>query len=140
MPSSAGKKKLPPANAFWSLTLYDAEGYQVANPLGRFAVGSHFSDNALAYNPDGSLYKSIQADGRDAALRSHWLPAPRGDFNLALRLDSPMPEMREGIWTPPGRERIGCLNAASGGKRLFFFNDTVATEIYTLSLHDALPI
>src|SRR5260370_463707 len=29
---------------------------------------------------------------------------------------------------------IGCLSA------LFFFNDTATTEIYTLSLHDALPI
>src|SRR2546428_11474726 len=26
------------------------------------------------------------------------------------------------------------------GKDLFFFNDTATTEIYTLSLHDALPI
>src|SRR3712207_7812566 len=25
-------------------------------------------------------------------------------------------------------------------KRLFFFNETATTEIYTLSLHDALPI
>src|SRR2546422_1282577 len=25
-------------------------------------------------------------------------------------------------------------------RRLFFFNDTATTEIYTLSLHDALPI
>ena len=27
-----------------------------------------------------------------------------------------------------------------GGKKIFFFNDTATTEIYTLSLHDALPI
>src|SRR6266481_8998419 len=27
-----------------------------------------------------------------------------------------------------------------GDLRLFFFNDTATTEIYTLSLHDALPI
>src|SRR5712664_1788520 len=26
------------------------------------------------------------------------------------------------------------------GKAIFFFNDTATTEIYTLSLHDALPI
>src|SRR2546422_7865052 len=25
-------------------------------------------------------------------------------------------------------------------RRIFFFNDTATTEIYTLSLHDALPI
>src|ERR1044071_6383222 len=29
---------------------------------------------------------------------------------------------------------------ASDGQGLFFFNDTATTEIYTLSLHDALPI
>src|SRR6266508_6310599 len=29
---------------------------------------------------------------------------------------------------------------SSGGFVLFFFNDTATTEIYTLSLHDALPI
>ena len=27
-----------------------------------------------------------------------------------------------------------------GGWVVFFFNDTATTEIYTLSLHDALPI
>ena len=30
--------------------------------------------------------------------------------------------------------------AGGGGWGVFFFNDTATTEIYTLSLHDALPI
>src|ERR1039458_5721010 len=34
------------------------------------------------------------------------------------------------------RIRVRCL----GGVSNFFFNDTATTEIYTLSLHDALPI
>src|SRR2546427_11461005 len=32
------------------------------------------------------------------------------------------------------------INSTEAGKRGFFFNDTATTEIYTLSLHDALPI
>ena len=39
---------------------------------------------------------------------------------------------------------VGVMRWWGGGKDLvdsyFFFNDTATTEIYTLSLHDALPI
>src|ERR1022692_2631856 len=39
------------------------------------------------------------------------------------------------VWTiSPARSSTGAPNL------LFFFNDTATTEIYTLSLHDALPI
>ena len=34
-----------------------------------------------------------------------------------------------------GEEEVGRANCS-----FFFFNDTATTEIYTLSLHDALPI
>src|SRR5476651_1107180 len=39
-----------------------------------------------------------------------------------------------------GQTRFGLLNRASRPVSYFFFNDTATTEIYTLSLHDALPI
>src|ERR1039458_3234408 len=35
---------------------------------------------------------------------------------------------------------LGCSRARPGWLPFFFFNDTATTEIYTLSLHDALPI
>src|SRR2546430_8663064 len=40
------------------------------------------------------------------------------------------------------RSRASCLAARSvvSVSTFFFFNDTATTEIYTLSLHDALPI
>ena len=38
------------------------------------------------------------------------------------------------------REEGGGGEGGGGGGVSFFFNDTATTEIYTLSLHDALPI
>src|SRR5437899_10108098 len=36
--------------------------------------------------------------------------------------------------------RVSCPAILSSSSLFFFFNDTATTEIYTLSLHDALPI
>src|SRR6267378_2020602 len=38
------------------------------------------------------------------------------------------------------RNACCCASRGNGHAALFFFNDTATTEIYTLSLHDALPI
>ena len=39
-----------------------------------------------------------------------------------------------------GDDRCGGWGGGGGVVFFFFFNDTATTEIYTLSLHDALPI
>jgi hypothetical protein len=88
--------EIPPVHAFWSLTLYDAEGFQVANPLNRFAIGDR---NTLKFNDNGSLDIYIQ-HGEPAEGPSNWLPAPEGGFNLTARLYYPRPEALDGTWEP----------------------------------------
>lgn len=95
---------LPPADAFWSLTMYDMDGFQVPNPIDRFALSSH-SD--LAFNPDGSLDIFVQVDSPGPENEANWLPAPDGPFQPTMRLYSPRAEVLDGRWAPPPFERIG---------------------------------
>jgi hypothetical protein len=92
------KGATPPVGAFWSITLYDQEGYQVENSLYRFAVSSWMP---LIYNHDGSLDLYFQNESPGAAKEANWLPAPKGPFNLLMRLYAPKSEALTGKWNPP---------------------------------------
>lgn len=97
------KSELPPVNAFWSVTMYDAEGFQVANKLNRFAIGDR---DALKYNADGSLDLYIQSDSPGADKESNWLPAPaKGKLGVTMRLYAPKPQALDGRWAPPAVKR-----------------------------------
>jgi hypothetical protein len=89
---------IPPVNAFWSVTLYDAEGYQVPNSLNRFAVSSWMP---FKYDPDGSLDLYFQNESPGADKEANWLPAPKGPFNLTMRLYAPKSDALTGKWNPP---------------------------------------
>jgi hypothetical protein len=94
------KTELPPVFAFWSLTMYDEEGYQVANELNRYAIGDR---DQLTYNDDGSLdiYLQHTSPGPDA--ESNWLPTSAGGvLGITMRLYGPKPEVLTGSWNPPG--------------------------------------
>jgi len=92
------KGAAPPVNAFWSITLYDPDGFQVGNGLNRFAVSSWMP---FKYNGDGSLdlYFQNESPGKDK--EANWLPAPKGGFNLTMRLYSPQLDALTGKWNPP---------------------------------------
>jgi hypothetical protein len=92
------KGATPPVNAFWSLTLYDSDGFQVANSLNRFAVSSWMP---FKYNPDGSLDLYFQNESPGADKEVNWLPAPKGAFNLTMRLYGPKSDALTGKWDPP---------------------------------------
>ena len=92
------KEQMPPAQAFWSITLYDNAGFQVANPINRFAVSSWMP---FTFNPDGSLDVYFQNGSPGADKEANWLPAPKGPYNLTMRLYAPKSEALTGKWNPP---------------------------------------
>lgn len=94
---------VPPADAFWSVTMYDEEGFQIANPIDRFAIGSSAD---LRHADDGSLTILIQHDDPGGADTDNWLPAPAGGFSLCMRLYAPRPEALDGRWNPPPLTRV----------------------------------
>jgi hypothetical protein len=97
------KSETPPVNAFWSITLYDNDGYQVANALNRFAISSWMP---FKYNADGSLDLYFQNDSPGGDKEPNWLPAPKGPFNLTMRLYAPKSEALTGKWNPPPVTRM----------------------------------
>jgi len=92
------KGATPPVSAFWSITLYDSEGFQVANSLNRFAVSSWMP---FKYGKDGSLDLYFQNASPGAGNEANWLPAPKGPFNLTMRLYAPKSDALTGHWNPP---------------------------------------
>ncbi len=97
------KNALPPVSAFWSLSMYDAQGFQVANPINRFAIGNR---DPLKYNADGSLDLSIQHADPGRERSANWLPAPGGGLlGLTMRLYAPGASVLNGRWAPPPLQR-----------------------------------
>ena len=98
------KEQLPPAEAFWSLTMYDADGFQVPNPINRFAIGDR---DKLKFNADGSLDLYIQHENPGAEQESNWLPAPeKGALGITMRVYAPRPAALYGKWAPPAVQKV----------------------------------
>ena len=104
------KSQIPPVDAFWSITLYDNDGFQVANTLNRFAVWSWMP---FKYNPDGSLDLYFQNESPGADKEANWLPAPKGPFTLTMRLYAPKSEALTGKWNPPPVTKVETVPTAA---------------------------
>jgi hypothetical protein len=93
------KEELPPVGAFWSVTMYDTEGFMAPNKLDRFAIGDR---DELKYNADGSLDIYIQHESPGADKESNWLPSPaQGVLSVTMRLYAPKAQAIDGRWNPP---------------------------------------
>ena len=97
------KSEIPPVEAFWSITLYDKDGFPTANSLNRNAIGDR---DELKFNADGSLDLYFQNESPGKERESNWLPAPTDAFNLTMRLYAPKLEVLDGRWAPPAIKKV----------------------------------
>ncbi|TDR53036.1 hypothetical protein DFP85_110102 [Halomonas ventosae] len=100
------KGKLPPAHAFWSLTMYQLpESLLVANPIDRYLINSPMLPD-MKMDDDGGLTLYIQHESPGKNMESNWLPAPKGPFSSYLRIYWPKPDALTGKWNPPPVKQV----------------------------------
>jgi hypothetical protein len=93
--------QLPPVNAFWSLTMYEMPAsLLVANPLQRYLINSPMLPSLVA-DPDGGYTFYVQNASPGPGKEANWLPAPKGPFQMIMRLYWPKPDALNGTWKPP---------------------------------------
>lgn len=98
--------QLPPANAFWSLTMYTFPSrLLVANPIERYLINSPMLPK-LKRDKDGGLTIYVQYASPGPGKQANWLPAPNGPFIAALRLYWPKSEALDGTWKNPPLQRV----------------------------------
>lgn len=95
------KDALPPANAFWSVTLYELpQQLLVANPLDRYLINSPMLPG-MKRDADGGLTLYIQHASPGKDREANWLPAPAGPFFMVLRVYYPKQSVLDGSWQQP---------------------------------------
>lgn len=104
-----GPGALPPVDAFWSVTMYEAQAdgafFLTENPIDRYTIGDRTP--GLATSSDGSLDIWISRSDPGDSRRSNWLPAPsKGPFIIMLRAYLPRQEITQQTYVPPAVERV----------------------------------
>jgi hypothetical protein len=99
------KDELPPATAFWSLTLYDtANGFFIPNDYKKYSVGENAG---MKLNADGGIDIYVAADKPEGVPSENWLPINRQDENLDLILRLYVPDLEKfKSWSAPKAEMI----------------------------------
>ena len=99
-----GPDELPPAGAFWSLTLYDLEnGFFVPNERRKYSVGVN---SGMRLDEQGGIAIHVAAEPPAGVPPENWLPIVRADEDLSLTLRIYVPDLeRMKTWKPPVAER-----------------------------------
>jgi hypothetical protein len=97
--------QMPPAQAFWSFTLYDTEnGFFLPNPQKKYSVG----DNAgMKLDEKGGIEIYVAAEKPEGVPEENWLPVERGDYAIDLILRVYVPDLEKyKTWKAPLAERL----------------------------------
>ena len=87
-----------PVDAFWSVSLYNREGYFEASDEG----GCSVNQLTAVKEPDGSVIVNLGGSGNGRPNRLHLMDG----WNYTVRLYQPRPEILDGSWTFPPVERL----------------------------------
>ncbi len=99
------KEQLPPANAFWSFTLYDEKnGFFIPNDRKKYSVGENAG---MKLNAEEGISIYIAAEKPEGVPEQNWLPINRGDYGIDIIIRMYAPDLeRYKEWTPPGVDVI----------------------------------
>ena len=99
------KEELPPAGAFWSLTLYDLqEGFFIPNDHKKYSVGENAG---MKLDEDGGIEIHIAAAKPAGVPDENWLPIERKDLDLSPQFRLYVPNLEKiKTWTPPKAETL----------------------------------
>jgi hypothetical protein len=99
------KEDLPPANAFWSATLYDTKnGFFIPNKYKKYSVGENAG---MKLNKNGGIDIYIAAEKPKGVPEENWLPINREDLGLSLMLRIYAPDLEKmKTWKAPKAVKI----------------------------------
>jgi len=94
------KDELPPAKAFWSLTLYDTEnGFFIPNDSKKYSVGQNAG---MKLNEEGGIKIYISPEKPDDVEVENWLPTNREDLGIDILLRLYAPDLEKvPTWKAP---------------------------------------
>ncbi|WP_432463369.1 DUF1254 domain-containing protein [Agarivorans sp. QJM3NY_33] len=94
----------PPVDAFWSVTVYDAQTKMlVENSIHRYSISNL---NQLNKNPNGSFQLQLSHKKPTDGQLANWLPLPEGRFYVLARLYIPSKQILDMSWTVPGISKV----------------------------------
>ena len=99
------KEELPPAQAFWSLTLYDkANGFFIPNDHKKYSVGENAG---FQVNADGGIEIYVAAEKPEGVPEENWLPVNRKDEDIDIILRIYVPDLEKvKDWEAPKAEKL----------------------------------